>query len=337
MRSVVIGPVRNFHMEEREKPEAGGKWVTVKVKYCAICGSDKMFWDAYEGFTPGHEFSGYIEDGGEYGFKKGTRVCAAEFNSCGECEFCREGKEQLCRQMMLDNPGVSAPGALGEYVRVRGDYVIEMPDDMPLELGAITEPVAVSLHGVEYLNIRKGETVLISGNGPIGIYAAACAKLLGAGKVIMTGRSLSRVEFCNRFDFVDVCLSVKDPEYQEKLKALTPEGGFRSIIDCVGVEDYDYLISLASSGATIVMLGMHAEKASFTPMNLFLKEAAIKTGLYFSWADYKKAFDLIKNNQKLFLSTITSKIPQDPAEIQKAYTKLFASGSNDECKILIEY
>lgn len=85
------------------------------------------------------------------------------------------------------------------------------------------------------------------------------------------------------------------------------------------------------------MLGMHAQKASFTPMNLFLKEASIKTGLYFSWADYKKAFALIRDNQKLFLSTITSKIPQDPAEIQKAYTKLFASGSNDECKILVEY
>ena len=73
---------------------------------------------------------------------------------------------------------------------------------------------------VKYLNIKKGEDVLVSGNGPIGIYAALCAKLLGAGKVIMTGRSESRVAFCNKFDFVDKCLSVKDPDYEKKLKEL---------------------------------------------------------------------------------------------------------------------
>lgn len=341
MKAVAINGFRSFADVEREIPQAGGKWVTVKVKNCSICGSDNMFWSApegFEGFVPGHEFSGYIEDGGEYGFPKGMKVTAAEFNSCGECEYCKSGREQLCSQMMLDNPGVSAPGAYGEYVRVRGDYVIPMPDDMPIELGAITEPVAVSLHGVRYLNIKKGEDVLVSGNGPIGIYAAATAKLLGAGRVIMTGRSLSRVEFCNKtFDFIDTCLSVKDPEYEEKLKALTPQGGFKHIIDCVGVDDYDYLLSLAASGATIVMLGMHAQKASFTPISLYLKEITLKTGLYFSWADFKMAFEMIRDNQEMFRKTITSIVPANAENAQKAFTKLFASGTNDECKIQLEH
>lgn len=339
MKSVVINAPRSFADAEKEKPTAGGKWVTIKVKDCAICGSDNMFWNGYGGFdfTPGHEFSGYIEDGGEYGFAKGTKVLAAEFNSCGECEFCRSGREQLCAQMMADNPGVSAPGAFGKYVRVRGDYVIPMPEDMPIRLGAIVEPVSVALHGVKYLNIQPGEDVLISGNGPIGIYAAATAKLLGAGRVVMTGRSQSRVDFCNTFDFVDVCLSVKDPEYGTKIRDLTPAGGFRNIIDCVGVDDYDGLLDLAKSGATIVMLGMHAAKASFTPMSLYMKEASIRTGLYFSWADFRQAFEMVRDNPTVFLPTITSVIPDDAASIQKAFEKLFASGTNDECKILIEH
>lgn len=340
MRTVVIDELRHFKDAEfTEMPQAGGKWVTIKTKYCAICGSDNMFWNGFGGmgFTPGHEFSGYIEDPGEYGFTKGQRVLAAEFNSCGECEFCKSGREQLCAQMMVDNPGVSAPGAYGPYVRVRGDYVIPMPDDMPMQLGAIVEPVAVSLHGVRYLGLKPGEDVLVSGNGPIGIYAAATAKLLGAGKVIMTGRSLSRTEFCNTFDFVDECISVKEPDYEEKLKALTPEGGFRHIIDCVGVDDYDGLIALASSGATIVMLGMHSPRASFSTQALYFKELSIKSGLYFSWADYKKAFEMVRDNQGMFLSTITSIIPDDAESIQAAFVKLFASGTNDECKIVIEH
>ena len=340
MRTVVVDGPKHFKDAEAEMPKAGGKWVTIKVKNCAICGSDNMMWNGFSGydFTPGHEFSGYIEDGGEYGFPKGMRVVAAEFNSCGECEFCRTGREQLCKQMMVDNPGVSAPGGFGPYVRVRGDYVLPMPDDMPMKLGAIVEPVAVSLHGVKYLNIEPGDDVLVSGNGPIGIYAAITAKLLGAGRIIMTGRSVSRVEFCNKqFPFVDLCLSVKDPEYEAKMKEVTPEGGFKHIIDCVGVDNYDGLLEYARSGATIVILGMHAEKAAFTPMSFYMKEAAIKTGLYFSWADYKHSFELIKANQELFLTTITSIIPDDAASIQKACEKLFLSGNNDECKIVIEH
>lgn len=340
MENISLKGFREFMVTETEKPSAGGKWVTIKVKNCAICGSDNMFWSNPQvpsGFTLGHEFSGYIEDGGEYGFKKGQKVCAAEFNSCGQCDYCKSGKEQLCAQMMVDNPGVSAPGAYGEYVKVRGDYVIEMPDDMPVILGAITEPVAVSLHGVKYLGLNPNEDVLISGNGPIGIYAALTAKLLGAGKVIMTGRSQSRVDFCNKFDFIDACLSVKDPQYEQKLKELMPKGGFKNIIDAVGVEDYDSLVDLACSGATIVALGMHAQKANFTPMNMFLKEITFRTGLYFSWADYKQAFEMIKNNQEMFSSTITSVIPAEVEAIQSAFVKLFASGTNDECKIVIEH
>ena len=340
MKSVIVNGYRSFANAEKPMPEAGGKWVTIKVKNCAICGSDNSFWTGLAGgddFTLGHEFSGYIEDPGEYDFKKGEKVCAAEFNSCGEGEFCKNGQEQLCAQMMAENPGVSAPGAYGEYVRVRGDYVIRMPEDMPIILGSICEPVAVSLHGVKYLNIKKGEDVLVSGNGPIGIYAALCAKLLGAGKVIMTGRSESRVAFCNKFDFVDKCLSVKDPDYEKKLKELMPVGGFNHIIDCVGVDNYDELISLGSSGVTIVVLGMHAMEAKFSTIPLFLKEGSIRTGLYFSWEDYKHAFELIKNNQDVFMSTITSVIPADAEDVQKAFEKLFTSGSNDECKIVIEH
>lgn len=339
MKSVVIDSYRHFVNEEKEKPVAGGKWVTIKVKNCAICGSDKMFWDGLAGFdfTPGHEFAGYIEDGGEYGFKKGTKVVAAEFNSCGECEFCKEGKEELCAQMMVDNPGVSAPGAYGEYVKVRGDYVIEMPEDMPTRLGAIVEPNAVSLHGVKFLNIKKGDTVLISGNGPIGIYAALSAKLLGAGKVIMTGRGQSRVDWCNKFEFVDLCVSVKDPNYQQVLEENKPEGGYMHIIDAVGVDDYNPFINVAHKGANIVILGMHAMEAKFNPFMLANNEINILSGLYFTWTDFKQSFEMIRDNQALFDTTITKVIDQDAECIQAAFEKLFTSGTNDECKIVIEY
>ena len=337
MKSIVVNPVHNFAPAEREKPVATDKRMVLKTKYVAICGSDNMLWNAYPGMVLGHEFSGYVEDPGPFPFRKGARVCAAEFNSCGQCEFCKAGQEQLCAQMMVDNPGVSMDGGFGEYVSVRGDYVLELPDDVPMELGAIVEPVAVSLHGVRNSGIQPGEPVLIWGNGPIGIYAAACAKLTGASHVYMVGRNMGRVNFCNKFEFIDQCLSVKDEKFQEQLKAITPEGGFARVIDCLGLSDYDELLGLMKSGGTLVMLGMHAQKATFTPMSLYLKELSIRTGLYFTWQDYKDAFSMICANKDLFLKTITSRIPPEPEAVQAMFVKLFDSGSNDECKVLLAY
>ena len=337
MKSLIVEPAHNFKMIDRPTPKAAGNRVVIKTKYAAICGSDSMLWNSAVGMSLGHEFSGYMADPGRFPFHKGARVCAAEFNPCGECEFCLAGQEQLCRQMMVDNPGVTMDGAFSEYVSVRGDYVYELPDDVPLELGAIVEPVAVSLHGVKYLHIRSGDPVLIWGNGPIGIYAALCAKLLGAGKVCMVGRSPGRVAFCRGFDFVDASLSTKDADFDAQLAGLTPEGGFAHVVDCVGVGDYDPLVERMRSGGTLVLLGMHAEKLTATAMPLFLKEIHIRTGLYFTARDYADAFNLICDHKDMFLKTITARIPHDAQAVQDMFVKLFESGSNDECKVVIEY
>lgn len=124
MKSLIVNPPHNFEMVEKEMPKATDGRVVLKTKYVAICGSDNMLWKTAQGMSLGHEFSGYIEDPGTFPFKKGARVCAAEFNPCGKCKFCQNGQEQLCKQMMVDNPGVTMDGAFSEYVSVRGDLSV---------------------------------------------------------------------------------------------------------------------------------------------------------------------------------------------------------------------
>ena len=96
-------------------------------------------------------------------------------------------------------------------------------------------------------------------------------------------------------------------------------------------------IQMMNSGATLVMLGMHAQRMSAATMPMYMKEIAIRTGLYFTAADYREAFDMICKNKDLFLKTITSRIPHDAKAVQDMFVKLFESGSNDECKVVIEY
>ena len=337
MKSLIVEPAHSFKMVQHPIPAAGPGRVIIRTKYAAICGSDSMLWNTAPGLSPGHEFSGTVYDPGAFPLRPGARVCAAEFNPCGKCRFCLSGREHLCRQMMLDNPGVTMDGAFSEYVSVRGDYVFELPDDVPLELGAIVEPVAVSLHGVKYLDLRRGDPVLVWGNGPIGIYAALCAKLLGAGKVYMVGRGQGRVEFCRGFDFVDGSFSTRDAAFAQQLAAVTPEDGFSHVVDCVGVGGYDALVEHMGSGGTLVLLGMHAEKISLTAMPLFLKEIQIRTGLYFTARDYADAFHMICEHRDIFLRTITGRIPHDADAVQRMFVKLFESGANNECKVVIEY
>lgn len=337
MKSLIVEPAHDFKMVEREKPVADGKRVVIRTRYAAICGSDDMLWKARPGLALGHEFSGYIEDPGVFPFKKGARVCAAEFNPCGACEFCLEGKEHLCPQMMVDNPGVTMDGAFAEYVSARGDFVYELPDEVPLELGAIVEPVAVALHGVKYCDIRPGDAVLVWGNGPIGIYAAACAKLSGAGRVYLVGRNPGRVNYCRTLAFVDDCFSVKDADFDAQLKRVMPENGFAHVLDCLGSGDLDLIVNVMKSGGTLVLLGMHAPRISVSAMPLIFKEIVIRTGLYFSVADYRDAFGLICANADLFMTTITSRVPHDAQAVQDMFIKLFESGSNDECKVIVEY
>lgn len=337
MKSIVVRPLQNFSVIEKETPKAGGNRVLIRSKYTAICGSDRGTWMRQLDKAIGHEFAGYVEDPGEFPIAKGTPVCAPEFNPCGECEFCKAGEEQRCRHMMENNPGVTVDGSLGEFYTVRGDYIIPIPEDMPMQLGAIVEPVAVSLHGVRLGKVQPGDSVLVWGNGPIGIYAAATAKLSGAKAVYMVGRGKGRVELCKKYDFVDDCFSTLDEDFEEQLKAVMPEGGFSAGLDCLGLSDYTQLAGFLKGGATMVLVGMHSRETKFNPFALFFKELSIQSALYFNWKDYQDAFRMIYENQELFLGTITSIIPAEPEEIQKMFVKLFESGSNDECKALIEF
>lgn len=338
MKSLVINPTHNLQEIETDKPVATGNRVIIKTKYSAVCGSDNGIWKKYAGAVMGHEFSGYVDDPGAFPVKRGARVCAPEFNPCGRCEFCKAGQEQLCEQMVTESPGVSIPGALGEYFSVRGDMLFEIPEDAPMELGAIAEPVAVSLHGVRLAGVSANDKVLLWGNGPIALYAAACAKLSGAAEVYLVGRGQGRVDYVNEhFDFVDKCFSIKDEHFEEQLRAVMPRCGFPRAIDCMGLENYDQLVSFVKPGATIVLLGQHSDTTGFTVLPFTSKEIILRSSMFFTYKDYSDAVDMIFSNCELFLSTITKYVPHTAQAVQAAFVSLFDSGANNECKVVVEY
>lgn len=319
MKSLTCETSRSFVQKEKPMPVPQKGQVVIKVACAAICGSDHLLWLAGVPCTPGHEFSGWVEDPGDSGFKKGDRVCAPEINPCGECEFCLSGQENLCVRGLTGVPGVSADGAYGEYVAVRADLLRRLPDDMPMELGAIAEPAAVSLHGLRRSGMPVGETLLVWGNGPIGIYAAALAKLEGAKAVYMVGRNPGRVDFCNALDFVDGCFSVKDAELDKKLAEAAP-GGFGYAVDALGRTDaFDQLLSHMRVRGTIALLGLHSQTVEFNTAALLAKEVSLVPGWFFTLKEYDDALALIEANREMFMRTISRRIPADAETVQEKW------------------
>ena len=337
MKSLMINAPQTFTEVEKPLPEKKDGFAIMKIAYGAICGSDRNVWATGFPFSPGHEFSGWIAEPGDSGLAVGDAVCAPEIVPCGKCAACRSGRGNLCAELCSASPGLSMDGAYTEYIYVRSGYLRKLPEGMPLELGAIVEPVAVSLHGIHRLAPAAGEPVLIWGNGPIGVYAAACAKLSGAGKVYMVGRNQPRVDICNSYGFVDGCFSILDPEFDAKLAEVMPAGGFKYALDALGAEEaFDQIASKLAPGARLALLGLHSPRINFSAMAVLAKEIDLISGWFFTLDEYDEALAGVNANREMFAQTITNKIPNDAAVVQAMFEKLFLSGRNDEMKVLID-
>lgn len=170
-----------WSIEEVKEDKVGAGQIKIQVKYAGICGSDlhiyKEVFDIPEGLVPGHEFSGVIYEIGEgvTDFKVGERVTAEHtFSVCERCENCRRGSYQLCSERV--SIGFNVNGGFAEYVIVDEKYVHKLPDNITLEEGAMTEPLACAVHAVELVKPEPTNKVLIIGPGPIGILTAICFK-----------------------------------------------------------------------------------------------------------------------------------------------------------------
>lgn len=172
---------QTWRVEEVMEEKPGEGQVKIKVEYAGICGSDLHIYkdviDIPDGSIPGHEFSGIVVEVGEgvRDFRAGDRVTSEHtFRVCEKCENCRRGSYQLCRER--NSIGFEVTGAFGEYVIANAKFVHKLPDNVTLEEGAMTEPLACAFHAVELLKPEPTNRVLVVGPGPIGILTTLCFK-----------------------------------------------------------------------------------------------------------------------------------------------------------------
>ena len=258
MRAMVYrGPYR-VRMEDKDRPRIEHpNDAIVRVRRAAICGSDLhlyhgMMPDTRVGHTFGHEFVGVVDEVGPSvrNLSVGDRVMVPFNIFCGTCFFCARGLYSNCHNANANATAVGAiygyshtaggyDGGQAEYVRVPfadvGPSVI--PDWLDEEDALLmTDALATGYFGAQLADIREGDTVAVLGAGPVGLYAARSAWLMGAGRVVVIDQLAERLEMARTFAHAEVLDYTEVDDVVVEMKKLTDHLGFDRVIDAVGAE-----------------------------------------------------------------------------------------------------
>lgn len=245
MRAVVYRGINDMRVETVPVPSIGRGELLVKVATCGICGTDLKKIHMGSHSAPrifGHEMAGTIVAAGEdvRGYKVGDRVMTFHHVPCGECYYCRKQTPAQCP--LYKKTGVTAGfepsgGGFAEYIRVM-DFVVNnrgvvhIPDDVPFEQAAFIEPVNTVLKGVKLLRLEPDDTVLVIGQGPIGLMHAALAKRTGA-RVLTSDLFQERHAIAARFGLTNPIDAGKE-NVVERVLAETMRRGADAVILAVG-------------------------------------------------------------------------------------------------------
>jgi len=195
MKTIVLTGIRKFEQREVPKPTPAKGEVLIRIRYVGICGSDLHYWSQGKigskvvkyPFVIGHECAGEIAGlGAEVtGLKLGQRVAVDPSVSCGQCESCRVGRQNICAHVrFLGTPPVE--GAFKEFLSMPAENVFPLPDNISLEEGVLLEPFAVGLYAKILSSLQPGDTVAVMGCGPIGLSVLSAAKAAGASEIFVT-------------------------------------------------------------------------------------------------------------------------------------------------------
>jgi alcohol dehydrogenase/L-iditol 2-dehydrogenase len=332
MRALVKYGSRNGEVEVREQPEPSvqpGR-VLIDVKAAGVCGSDLHMWrqsHSWEIKLPlvlGHEFCGVVADVGEgvTGWNVGDRVaCETAAEVCGQCVYCLSGNYNLCPHRL--GYGALADGAFTNRVLARPEILHHIPDNVPFEHAALTEPICVAYNAlVEKTAMKPGDLVVIQGPGPIGIMALQIVRLRGAGTIVMLGTDVDahRLEVAAELG-AHHTVNIQHEDAGKLVRSLGDGYGADLVVDCTGVSRaLKQSLELVRPNGRITKIGWGPQPLDFNLDPLVGKAVTLQGTFSHTYPTWERVLTLLSTGQ-VNLKPVIGGV-YDLADWEEAFTRM---------------
>ena len=346
MKTAVFYGAGNIKIEDRPIPKAGPGQMVVKIDYCGVCGTDIEAYK-YEIVKPvivlGHENVATVYEVGEgvTKFKVGDKVLCGPPSYCEEgCSACRSGRPNICSFGFPRTNGIGGPdGGYAEYMLV-GDVehtmIIPVPEGVDPKDAVLFDVCCVSLHGLRRSNFKVGDTVAVSGTGPIGLAAIQFAKAAGARRVVAIGTNDAKFPLLKKYG-ADVCINSKTCGNLAAAvrEAVGNPDGADVTLECAGNKTslLNCVMQVAKPGSQVILVGIVAEPLD----NLVLapvipREIDLISSFVYTPEEIEIYLDMLKTGKIQFPGMVTDIIALDDC-VEKGVARADRSG---QIKILID-
>lgn len=287
MRVAVMDGKREISLRDMDIPVPKDNEVLIKVDTVGVCGSDLHYYSQGKigdmvvetPFILGHECAGVIVDIGKnvQNLFIGDKVAVEPGVPCGKCEFCLQGKYNLCSNLVF----MATPpddGCLKDYIVYPYEWVFKISDNMSFAEGALIEPLAVGMHAVAQAKADIGKSALIFGAGCIGLVTLLTLKSKGITNIYMVDMIDSRLEKAKELGATET-INVKDVDVISTINELTDNKGIDMVFEMTGSpQAISQTVKIVKKGGTIVCVGLGSEtNISFDFGALIWKEVTLKT------------------------------------------------------------
>lgn len=297
----------DVEIREVDEPVLARDRVLIEVKAAGVCGSDIHMWREHQSWAVklplilGHEFAGEVVEVGEAvtGVQVGDRVaCETAESVCGRCVYCLSGNYNLCPNRL--GYGALADGAFTRYVAARPEILHRVPDHVPFEHAALTEPISVAYNAlVEKTDMRPGDLVVIQGPGPIGIMALQIVRLRGAGTIVMLGTDADerRLEVAAELG-AHHTVNVQRQDAEALIRSLGDGFGADLVVDCTGVSRaLQQSLELVRPNGRITKIGWGPQPLDFSLDPLVGKAVTLQGSFSHTYSTWERVVGLLSTGQ----------------------------------------
>lgn len=348
MRALVLHEFGDLRVEERQTPVPERGEVLIRVAATGICGSDIHGYTGDNGRRApgqimGHESVGRIaalgRDAGGAGFEVGQPVTFNPVVVPADQAATFEGREQHCPDKTVIGVAPEVPAAFADFVAVPARNVVALPPSMPIEYGALVEPLAVGLHAVRRIVSPRDSRALVVGGGPIGQSVVLALGIEGVGEVFVSEVDPARRELVEKLGATALDPTAAPGAYPTGpplAEALRRSGGLAEIaVDAVGISaSVRDALAATESGGRICLVGMGSPALEVSAFEISTEERALVGSFTYSARDFTDAATFAASGAPELNELISRAVP--PADADEAFRSL-AAGDGTAGKVLVRF